>query len=156
THTFPDPEHTAAEAAAVIREATGIDTHRFALVLGSGWGQAAELLGPVNAELPAAEVPGFQSSGVPGHKGTIKSIRIEGTDDHALVIGARTHYYEGRGVRAVAHGVRTAAAAGAGIAVLTNGCGGLRREWRPGTPVLISDHINLTADSPLEGPTFVD
>ena len=39
---------------------------------------------------------------------------------------------------------------------LTNGCGGLRREWAPGTPVLISDHINLTATSPIEGPTFVD
>jgi purine-nucleoside phosphorylase len=40
--------------------------------------------------------------------------------------------------------------------VLTNGCGGLREEWGPGTPVLISDHINLTATSPLEGATFVD
>src|SRR5690606_27970299 len=26
----------------------------------------------------------------------------------------------------------------------------------PGTPVLINDHINLTADSPIEGATFVD
>ncbi|MDQ1624327.1 MAG: purine-nucleoside phosphorylase, partial [Actinomycetota bacterium] len=34
--------------------------------------------------------------------------------------------------------------------------GGLNEDWAPGTPVLISDHINLTAVSPLEGPTFVD
>ena len=40
--------------------------------------------------------------------------------------------------------------------VLTNGAGGIRETWTPGTPVLISDHINLTADSPLEGATFVD
>ncbi len=40
--------------------------------------------------------------------------------------------------------------------VLTNGCGGLRPEWAPGTPVLIRDHINLTALSPLTGATFVD
>jgi purine-nucleoside phosphorylase len=40
--------------------------------------------------------------------------------------------------------------------VLTNGCGGLDAAWRPGTPVLISDHLNLTATSPLEGATFVD
>ena len=40
--------------------------------------------------------------------------------------------------------------------VITNGCGGLRPEWGPGTPVLISDHLNLTATSPLEGATFVD
>jgi purine-nucleoside phosphorylase len=59
-------------------------------------------------------------------------------------------------VRAVAHGVRTAAAAGCRAVVLTNGCGGLDPAWPPGTPVLISDHINLTGLSPLEGPTFVD
>ena len=40
--------------------------------------------------------------------------------------------------------------------ILTNGAGGIRETWSPGTPVLISDHINLTADSPLEGATFVD
>lgn len=54
------------------------------------------------------------------------------------------------------HSVRTAAATGAKIMVLTNGAGGIRETWTPGQPVLISDHINLTADSPLEGATFVD
>jgi purine-nucleoside phosphorylase len=49
-----------------------------------------------------------------------------------------------------------AAAAGCRAIVLTNGCGGIRPEWRPGTPVLISDHINLTATSPIVGATFVD
>ena len=57
---------------------------------------------------------------------------------------------------AVVHGVRTAAAAGAATIVLTNGCGGLRETWRPGTPVLIKDHINLTSRSPVKGARFVD
>ena len=52
--------------------------------------------------------------------------------------------------------MRTAAAAGCSTLVLTNGCGGLNPDWAPGTPVLISDHLNLTAASPLEGATFVD
>jgi purine-nucleoside phosphorylase len=52
--------------------------------------------------------------------------------------------------------VRTAAATGATVMVLTNGAGGIKEHWTPGTPVLISDHINLTFDSPLEGATFVD
>ncbi len=73
-----------------------------------------------------------------------------------LVIGARTHFYEGHGVRRVVHSVRTAAATGAGTMVLTNGAGGIRETWQPGQPVLISDHINLTGASPLEGATFVD
>jgi purine-nucleoside phosphorylase len=59
-------------------------------------------------------------------------------------------------VPAVVHGVRTAAAAGCRAVVLTNGCGGLRESWRPGTPVLIRDHINLTGSSPVEGATFID
>jgi purine-nucleoside phosphorylase len=52
--------------------------------------------------------------------------------------------------------VRTAAAAGAKAMILTNGAGGIKEHWEPGTPVLISDHINLTAMSPLEGATFID
>ena len=40
--------------------------------------------------------------------------------------------------------------------MLTNGCGGLNPEWVPGTPVLISDHINMTGASPLRGATFID
>jgi purine-nucleoside phosphorylase len=56
----------------------------------------------------------------------------------------------------VVHGVRTAAAAGCRAVVLTNGCGGLRPAWAPGTPVLISDHLNLTGTSPIEGAHFVD
>ena len=40
--------------------------------------------------------------------------------------------------------------------MLTNGCGGLKDTWTPGTPVLISDHINLTGRSPIEGANFVD
>ena len=59
-------------------------------------------------------------------------------------------------MRRVVHSVRTAAATGATTMVLTNGAGGIRESWTPGQPVLISDHINLTADSPLEGATFID
>lgn len=152
-----DPFALAREAAEVIAERTGVARHDVALVLGSGWGGAAELVGQTIAELPADEVPGFRAAAVAGHGGTIRSLRIDGDEPrHALVLGARTHFYEGHGVRAVAHGVRTAAAAGTGLLVLTNGCGGLRPEWPAGTPVLISDHLNLTATSPLEGATFVD
>ena len=149
------PADFAREAAAVIADRTGVARHDIALTLGSGWGKAADAIGETVALLDAAEVPGFSKPALDGHSGTLRSIRLA-SGAHALVIGARTHYYEGHGVRRVVHSVRTAAAAGARVMVLTNGCGGLRPEWAPGTPVLIRDHINLTADSPLEGATFVD
>lgn len=154
-----DPFHVARAAADHIAEATGVDGHDMALVLGSGWGGAAELLGDVVAEIPTHEIPGFSATAVAGHLAVTRSIRVERADGsvrHALVLGSRTHLYEGKGVRAVVHGVRTAAATGAQTLVLTNGAGGLRTEWAAGTPVLIADHINLTGRSPLEGPTFVD
>ncbi|GAB3300081.1 MULTISPECIES: purine-nucleoside phosphorylase [Pseudoclavibacter] len=149
------PFEFAQAAAAVIAEKTGVERHDIALTLGSGWGQTADLLGETIATIPADEVPGFAKSDIPGHSGTLRSIRLA-NGKHALVIAARTHYYEGKGVRRVVHSVRTAAAAGASVMILTNGAGGVRPEWGPGTPVLISDHINLTADSPLEGATFID
>ncbi|MEO8220575.1 MAG: purine-nucleoside phosphorylase [Specibacter sp.] len=150
-----DPTELAREAAAYIAEHTGVAHHDVALVLGSGWGEAAGLIGEVTATVNAAEVPGFFAPAVVGHVATLTSIRTP-AGKNVLVLGARTHFYEGKGVRAVVHGVRTAAASGATTLVLTNGCGGLNEDWTPGTPVLISDHINLTASSPLEGATFVD
>ena len=165
------PRELALLAATRLRELTGIERHHVALALGSGWAPAADLLGETVAEVPAEEIPGFNLSAVPGHLSTLRSIRIapasnrpagdgqtdrDPRDRYALVLGSRTHYYEGRGVRAVAHGVRTAAAAGCSTVVLTNGCGGLNPTWKPGTAVLISDHLNLTGTSPLEGATFVD
>jgi purine-nucleoside phosphorylase len=154
-----DPFDVARAAADHIAKATGVDGHDIALVLGSGWGGAAELLGEVVAEIPTEEIPGFSKPAVAGHVATTRSIRVEradGSTRQVLVLGSRTHLYEGRGVRRVAHGVRTAAATGCETVVLTNGCGGLHVSWRPGQVVLIKDHISLTATSPLEGPTFVD
>lgn len=150
-----DPFVIAAQAAAEIAEKTGVDHHDIALTLGSGWGKAADLIGETTATIPASEITGFSKPALEGHVGTLRSVLLP-SGKRALVIGARTHYYEGHGVRRVVHSVRTAAATGATIMILTNGAGGIKETWKPGTPVLISDHINLTANSPLEGATFID
>jgi purine-nucleoside phosphorylase len=154
TLTSADPYALADQAAAALRERTGGGPHDLALVMGSGWVPAADLLGETEHEIPVAELPGFHAPAVAGHAGTLRSVRVG--DRRALVFLGRTHLYEGLGVAAVVHGVRTAVAAGARVVVLTNGCGGLRPTWSPGQPVLISDHINLTATSPIVGPRFVD
>jgi len=150
-----DPLEVARQAAADIARITGVESHDIALTLGSGWGRAAELIGETTAEIPATDVTGFSKPALAGHVGTLRSI-LTPQGKRVLVIGARTHYYEGHGTRRVVHSVRTAAATGAKIMVLTNGAGGIKPTWKPGQPVLISDHLNLTADSPLEGATFVD
>ncbi len=152
--TSSEHEARAGEAAARLAELTGVERHDVALVLGSGWLPAVDALGETVAELDVTDLPGFSPAAVAGHSGKVRSVRAG--DRRLLVFLSRTHLYEGRGVAAVVHGVRTAAAAGCRTIVLTNGCGGLDRSWTPGTPVLIRDHINLTGLSPLEGATFVD
>ncbi|GAA4696202.1 purine-nucleoside phosphorylase [Nocardioides nanhaiensis] len=149
-----DPYAAAREAAERLAELTGVEQHDVALVLGSGWLPAVDALGEATAEIETTQLPGFSAAAVAGHSGKIRSVRAG--DRQLLVFLSRTHYYEGKGVAAVVHGVRTAAAAGCRAIVLTNGCGGLKESWTPGTPVLISDHINLTGRSPIVGANFVD
>lgn len=129
--------------------------HEIAIILGSGWAASGQHFGEVEELGTATEIPGFSPSTVRGHSGKVQSVALSG-GKRVLIIGARTHLYEGKGVQAVVHPVRTAAACGAEALILTNGAGGIRKSWAPGQPVLISDHINLTATSPLEGANFVD
>jgi purine-nucleoside phosphorylase len=150
----PDPAALAERAAAALAQRTGVPSHDVAVVLGSGWGAAVDILGSPAAEVPLPDLPGFATATVTGHAGTARSVTVG--RQRVLVFLGRTHLYEGRGVAAVAHPVRTAAAAGCRQVVLTNGCGGLDPSWPPGTVVLLRDHLNLTGRSPLVGATFVD
>lgn len=146
-------EH-ARQAAAVLAERSGVPQHRVAVVLGSGWVPAADLIGTTVSDLDVTDLPHFSPPVVDGHAGRVRSVDADGLP--VLVFLGRTHLYEERGVDAVTHAVRTSAAAGCDTVILTNGCGGLDPQWTPGTPVLIRDHINFTGTSPLHGAHFVD
>ena len=123
-------------------------------VMGSGWKEAADTLGDTVAELPMSDLPGFVAPSAAGHAGTIRAVTRG--DRTLLVFFGRTHLYEGYGPLAVAHGVRTAIAAGAHTVVLTNASGGLNADLPVGEPALIRDHINFTARTPLIGARFID
>ena len=125
-----------------------------AVVLGSGWAPAAAELGEPSAVVPMAELPGFTPPSAAGHTGQVLAVAVGGI--RVLVLLGRIHAYEGHDLRHVVHPVWTACAAGARAVVLTNAAGGLREEYTVGQPVLISDHLNLTARSPLVGAEFVD
>ncbi|MBV9318726.1 MAG: purine-nucleoside phosphorylase [Mycobacterium sp.] len=150
----PDPNTLARTAAQVIGERTGVAEHDVAVVLGSGWAPAVAALGPATAVLPMADLPGFTPPTAVGHTGQLFSLGIG--VHRVLVLAGRVHPYEGHDLLHVVHPVRAACAAGARTIVLTNAAGGLRPEFEVGQPVLISDHLNLTARSPLVGAQFVD
>lgn len=145
---------TAYDAAARLAELTGSPSHEAVVVLGSGWAPAAEALGDPVTRVEMTDLPGFHEPVADGHRGEIRSVAVEGR--RVLVFLGRTHLYEGHGPAAVAHPIRTAAAAGCRLAVLTNANGSLRDDLAIGQPVLISDHLNLALGSPLAGPRFVD
>jgi purine-nucleoside phosphorylase len=137
----------AAEAAAFLRKRFG-GNHDIVAVLGSGWADAVGVLG-TGDRCPINDVPGFKKPSALGHGGEAISVSVGSS--RVLVLTGRTHLYEGHGTAPVVHGVRTAAALGCKIAVLTNGAGVLREDWSIGEPVMISDHINLTGHSPMTG-----
>lgn len=149
-----EPAELASEAAALIRERTGAGTHDVAVVLGSGWAPAAAALGEPACAIGMAELPGFTPPSAAGHGGSVLSVPVG--ERSVLVLLGRIHAYEGHDLRHVVHPVRTACAAGVGTVILTNAAGGLRDDYAVGQPVLISDHLNLTARSPLVGAQFVD
>jgi purine-nucleoside phosphorylase len=150
----PDGYDDARAAAVRLAELTGAERHDALVVLGSGWGPAADAFGEPTASFPMTRLPGFLAPVAEGHRGEVRSVEVEGL--RVLLYLGRTHLYEGHGPAAVAHPVRTAAAAGVRLAVLTNANGSLRDDVELGDVVIVRDHLNLAFGSPLEGPRFVD
>jgi purine-nucleoside phosphorylase len=148
-----DPAALASLAATDLTAALGGE-HDVAVVMGSGWAPAADAFGDPVASVAIGDLPGFAAPTAMGHGGEVRSVRVG--DRRVLLFLGRTHLYEGRGVEPVVHGVRTAAAAGVKTVILTNAAGGLDADHRVGQAVIISDHLNLTARSPLVGGNFVD
>ena len=109
-------------------------------------------------ECNSDELPGFLPPAVEGHSGKVRSYELDsdGKKIRVLVFLGRTHLYEGKGMEPVVHGARTAVKAGCKVVILTNACGGINKEYRVGQPVLIRDHISMTAQSPIPGANFVD
>src|SRR5665811_503222 len=147
------PKELATAAADEIAECSGAASHEAVVVLGSGWTDALDSLGDVVWHTRAESITGFVAATAPGHAGEMVSLDLEG--HRILVFSGRTHLYEGHGVDAVVHPIRTAAAAGCRPAVLTNTKGSLREYWRTGSCMIMGDHLNLSFTSPLVGAEFV-
>jgi len=119
-----------------------------AMILGSGLGAIAnELEGRI--AIPYERIPGFPNSTIPGHSGELLHGRICGKE--VIVFNGRFHVYEGYSMQEVTMPVRVAKRLGVQIIIITNACGGINEDFRPGDIMLISDHINLMGGNPLTG-----
>jgi purine-nucleoside phosphorylase len=122
------------------------------IVLGSGLGPLADAV-VVEREVSFAEA-GLPASSVPGHAGKFVFGKLGGTS--VVLMKGRVHLYEGHAPRLVTTGVRWMVEQGIEKIILTNAAGTLNLDFAPGTWMMLSDHLNLTATSPLEGADFID
>ena len=121
---------------------------RVGLVLGSGLGAFADSLsGP---KISYTEIPHMPRSKVIGHAGNLCFGEVASVP--VVCMQGRVHFYEGHDLDSVVHGVRTMAKLGCTAVLLTNAAGGCDPNFRAGDLMIVSDHVNLTARSPLIGP----
>ena len=121
------------------------------LVLGSGLGDYADTL--ENAQrIPYHDIPDFPQPTVEGHSGAFVFGEKQGKS--VVVLQGRIHYYEGLPQQEITLPIRVLAAIGVKTLVLTNAAGGVNLDYKPGTLMLISDHINFSGMNPLIGPNL--
>lgn len=124
-----------------------------AIVLGSGLGSLADQF-IVEREVSFADA-GLPTSRVAGHAG--RFVLGDFFGQSLWVMQGRVHLYEGHAAKDVTAGIRWLAEQGVKRLILTNAAGSLRAGFLPGDWMMLSDHLNLTGTSPLEGgPNFVD
>jgi purine-nucleoside phosphorylase len=137
-----------ARAAAAVEARLAGRNPAVAIVLGSGLGQLAEQIADP-LRIPYDAIPGFHVPTVVGHKGELVAGMLGGRP--VVAQSGRFHMYEGYSADEAALPVRVFAALGVRTLIVTNAAGGIRRTFGPGTVMLIRDHLNLTARSPLIG-----
>jgi purine-nucleoside phosphorylase len=120
-----------------------------AVVLGSGLGDFASGLAG-STTIPYGEIPHWPASAVIGHAGQLVAGTMAG--HRVVVLSGRAHFYEGHDLRTVTFATRVLGRLGIPTLIVTNAAGGINTAFKPGTLMLMDDHINLLGSNPLVGP----
>lgn len=118
------------------------------IVLGTGLGGLAESI-DADAIIPYEELPHFARSTVESHAGKLILGSLEGKS--VVAMQGRFHYYEGYSPKEIVFPIRVMKALGAEVLIVSNACGGMNPQFKPGDVMLIEDHINLLGCNPLIG-----
>ena len=129
-------------------EGTGCPPPRLGMILGSGWGAAAERM-DVSVRLPFAHLEGMPACGVPGHAGAFACGTLAGKPTAAAL--GRLHMYEGHPPAEAVLPVAVLYELGVRTLVLTNAAGAVNADFAAGEVMVIRDHINFTFRNPLTG-----
>jgi purine-nucleoside phosphorylase len=146
--THDDLFSNASRAADFIRSKTGI-VPRIGIILGSGLGAFGEQVESTTV-IPYSSIPHFPQSTVAGHSGNLILGSIAGVS--VAVMQGRVHAYEGYAIPEVTFPTRVLGLLGCKTLIVTNAAGGIDPTYRPGSLVVIADHINLTGTNAALGP----
>ena len=149
-----DVAERATQSARELARRIGVDHHDVLLVLGSGLSGVAELIRGHDDGVPLDTLPFFPHYTAAGHRAHAWSVELAG--QRLLVLGGRSHLYEGLTPPEVVHPLRTGIAAGCSTVILTAAAGGIRDDLAPGSVMVLDDQLNLTGRSPLQGAAYVD
>lgn len=156
------------QSVASIQRFFGEPAPELLFIAGSGFGDAFPELENTQ-RLSYQDIAGFPLTTVPGHQGELVigyfGGRSQEDGGHRIaILRGRVHLYEGHSVEDVVHPLRTLLRWGCSRVLVTNAAGSLHRDWKPGSFMLIADHINATGQNPLigfqrqglRGPVFLD
>ncbi|WBW50599.1 purine-nucleoside phosphorylase [Peptoniphilus equinus] len=122
---------------------------KIGLILGSGLGDFVEAFEDT-VVIDYKDIPGFGTSTVKGHEGHLVFGTVGGKN--VVAMQGRIHYYEGKGIDSVVAPVKILCDLGIEKLIVTNACGAVNTDFKPGDLMLIRDHINFSGQNPLIGP----
>jgi purine-nucleoside phosphorylase len=131
-----------------LRKRLGARAPKTAIILGSSLGALAEAVGDALV-IPYTELPGFPAPKISGHAGKLFAGVLGGSE--VAVLAGRAHPYETGNAAVMRPAIEMLKGAGIETLILTNAAGSLKPEMRPGSLMLIADHINYSGMNPLVG-----
>ena len=129
-------------------ESKGIKDPEIGIVLGTGLGKMITLIS-ADQQISYEEIPNFEKSTVEFHSGKLISGTLSGKK--VLAMQGRLHYYEGYSMQQITFPIRVMKSLGVKYLLLSNAAGAINLNFKKGSLMLVSDHINLLPENPLRG-----
>ena len=99
---------------------------------------------------PTRSFPAFPCRRFPAMRASCSSANSAARE--VAVLAGRAHPYESGNAAVMRPAIETLKGAGIETLILTNAAGSLKPDMRPGSIMLIADHINYSGMNPLDRP----
>lgn len=127
-----------------------INVPEIVITAGSGLSHITEILDKKGRiEIPFSEIPHHPKTTVEGHKGNL--IFGKCCNKYTAILSGRVHIYEGNPPENTVFLIRALIKLGVKIFIFTNAAGGLNTNFKAGSFMILTDHVNFMFKNPLIG-----